>query len=199
MRRSGSGSAASTRSSDGWAAAATSIATSPAWWAGCSRSPTSTRATPTGRVSSATSPRAPRSDRGAVATTGSADRLPGGAQCLAGLDDAGGHAGLRRLAPRARVVGLLVADLAVDLQHTVVVAEHVRGDRPGEGVLGVGVDVHLHDAVVDRRADVLGGRARSTVEDQVERARALALAELLRGSLLGGLEDLGTQLHVARL
>ena len=72
-----------------------------------------------------------------------------GAQVLAGLDDAGGHAGLGGLAPGARVVGLLVADLAVDLQHAVVVLEHVVDDRAGEGVLGVGVDVHLHDAVVD--------------------------------------------------
>src|SRR5579884_242876 len=45
-----------------------------------------------------------------------------GTQLLGGLHDAGGHAGLGELAVAARVVGLLVADLAVDLQHTVVVA-----------------------------------------------------------------------------
>ena len=67
---------------------------------------------------------------------------------------------------------LLVADLAVDLEHAVVVVEHVARDRPGEGVLGVGVDVHLDHAVVDRRADLLGRRAGAAVEDQVERAGA---------------------------
>src|SRR3712207_6978028 len=45
-------------------------------------------------------------------------------------------------------------------EHPVVVGEHVRCDRSGEGVLGVGVDVHLHHAVVDGRADLLCRRAR---------------------------------------
>ena len=98
---------------------------------------------------------------------------------LAGLDDAGGHAGLGLLAPGARVVLLLVADLAVDLEHAVVVGEHVAGDRAGEGVLGVGVDVHLDDAEVDRRGDLLGGRAGPAVEDEVERPLVGAEAELL--------------------
>ena len=93
----------------------------------------------------------------------------GGAQVLAGLDDARGHAGLGGLAPGARVVGLLVADLAVDLQHAVVVREHVVGDRPGEGVLGVGVDVHLDHAVVDRGSRSPPQRAGAAVEDEVER------------------------------
>src|SRR5690606_35570451 len=47
------------------------------------------------------------------------------AQVLARLDDPGGHAGLGSLAPRPRVVGLLVADLSVDLEHAVIVGEHV--------------------------------------------------------------------------
>ena len=93
----------------------------------------------------------------------------GRAQVLAGLDDAGGHARLGLLAPGARVVLLLVADLAVDLQHAVVVLQHPVGDRAGERVLGVGVDVHLDDAVVDRRRDLLGQRAGAAVEDEVER------------------------------
>ena len=78
----------------------------------------------------------------------------GRAQVLGGLHDAGGHAGLGRLAVRARVVDLLVADLALDLEHAVVVLEHVVHDRAGERVLGVGVDVHLHDAVVQRLVDL---------------------------------------------
>ena len=48
--------------------------------------------------------------------------FPGRAQLLAGLDDPVGHADLAELVVAARVVGLLVADLAVDLQHAVVVA-----------------------------------------------------------------------------
>src|SRR6185503_4808658 len=71
----------------------------------------------------------------------------GAAQVLAGLDDTRGHVLLGHLAPGARVVLLLVADLTVDLQHAVVVDEHVAGNRAGEGVLGIGVDVHLDDAV----------------------------------------------------
>ena len=46
----------------------------------------------------------------------SVDRLARRAQLLAGLDHAGGHACLTGLAPRARIVHLLVADLAVDLR-----------------------------------------------------------------------------------
>ena len=99
----------------------------------------------------------------------------GAAEVVAGLDDAGGHAGLGGLAPRARVVLLLVADLAVDLEHAVVVAEHVVGDRAGERVLRVGVDVHLDDAVVEGLADLREQRAGAAVEDEVER---LVLADL---------------------
>src|SRR4051794_35993292 len=65
-------------------------------------------------------------------------RLPGRQQVLAGADHAVGHARLGELHVGAGVVGLLDPDLPVDLEHAVVVAEHVPGDRPGEGVLGVG-------------------------------------------------------------
>src|SRR5690606_13644528 len=118
------------------------------------------------------------------------------AQRLARLDDARGHAGLGGLAPRARVVDLLVADLAVDLQHAVVVAEDVICDRAGEGVLGVGVDVHLDDAVVDRRGDLLGRGPGAAVEDEVEGA---LLAVLRLDRLLGVLEHLRTELDAAGL
>src|SRR4051794_648615 len=46
----------------------------------------------------------------------------------AGPDHPGGHPGLGGLAPGTGVVGLLVADVAVHLQHAGVVAEHVVGD-----------------------------------------------------------------------
>ena len=69
-------------------------------------------------------------------------------------------------------------------------------DRPREVVLGVGVDVHLHDAVVERLADLLQQRAAAAVEDEVERLR---LAHLLSHRVLDLLEDRWTQLDVARV
>src|SRR5690348_6634708 len=93
----------------------------------------------------------------------------GGPERLARLDDPGGHALLGGLAPGPGVVGLLVADLAIDLEDAIVVPEHVLDDGPRERVLGVGVDVHLDHAVVDGRPDLLQGRAGAAVEDQVER------------------------------
>jgi hypothetical protein len=45
-------------------------------------------------------------------------------------------------------------------------------DRLGERVLHVGVDVHLHDAVRDRRLDLVAGGTAAAVEDEVEAARA---------------------------
>src|SRR5216684_8910001 len=55
-----------------------------------------------------------------------------GHQVLASPHDPRGHARLAGLAPRPRVVHLLVTDVAVHLQHAVVVAEHVVRNRPGE-------------------------------------------------------------------
>src|SRR6202042_1846233 len=84
----------------------------------------------------------------------SADLGARGHQVLAGPDHARGHARLAGPAPGAGVVLLLVADLAVDLQHAVVIAEHVVRDRPGERVLGVGIHVHLDHAIRDGLADL---------------------------------------------
>ena len=70
------------------------------------------------------------------------------------------------------------------------------GDRPGEGVLRVGVDVHLHDAVVECLADLAQQRARATVEDEVER---LVLAVLRPDGTLDVVEDRRGEDDVARL
>ena len=83
--------------------------------------------------------------------------------------------------PKHGVVLLLVPDLAVDLRHAVVVLEHVVGDRPGVGVLRVGVDVHLDHAVVQSLADLGQQRARAAMEHQIER---LVLAVLVTDRLL---------------
>ena len=70
------------------------------------------------------------------------------------------------------------------------------GDRPREVVLGIGVDVHLHHAVVERLADLLQQRAAAAVEDEIER---LGLADLLAHRVLDRLQNRRPQLHVARL
>lgn len=57
----------------------------------------------------------------------------------------------------ARVVDFFVADFAIEFEDAVVVLEHVMGDREGEGVLGVGVDVHLDDTVAKGFADFFEG------------------------------------------
>ena len=119
-----------------------------------------------------------------------------GTQTLTGLDDASSHTGLGLPTPRARVVHLLVADLTVDLQHAAVVGHDVIDDRAGEGVLGVGVDVHLDDAVRHRVGDLLGRGAGAAVEDEVE---WLVLTVLLAALVLDLLEDLRTQLDVSGL
>ena len=112
-----------------------------------------------------------------------------------GLLDARGH---RRFGERhvgARIVGFLVADLAVHPEHAVVVLEAMVGDRAREGVLHVGVDVHLHHAVVQRLVDVAQLRSGSAVEDQVESRR---FAERGDDGLLAVLQDRRFQLDLAR-
>jgi hypothetical protein len=69
----------------------------------------------------------------------------------------------------------MVTDRVGDSQ-PVAVGEHVRGDRVGEGVLGVGVDVHLHHAVVDGVGDLLGQRAGAAVERSLRRWTAWSSA-----------------------
>src|SRR5262245_33726084 len=90
-------------------------------------------------------------------------------QVLARAYDPLGHALLGGLAPGARVVRLLVADVAIHLQDAVVVAEHVTRDRPGERILRIGVDVHLHNAVVERLPDLREQRPRAAMKHEVER------------------------------
>lgn len=64
--------------------------------------------------------------------------------------------------------------------------------------LGVGVDVHLDDAVDDGGVDFLLARARATVEDEVERLCNLA-TELLGRVLLVLAQEAGLQLDIAGL
>src|SRR5690606_21381424 len=66
--------------------------------------------------STCVSPRESCDPRGLPSRSHCLDLLTGRTELLAGLDDAGGHASLRELAPCTGVVVLLVADLAVDLE-----------------------------------------------------------------------------------
>ena len=69
-------------------------------------------------------------------------------------------------------------------------------DGAREGVLGVGVDVHLHDSVADRLGDLFRTRSRTAVEDEVERS---LLADFGADLLLDLTEEFGAQLHIAGL
>ena len=75
----------------------------------------------------------------------------------------------------------------------------MRGDRLGERVLHVGVDVHLHHAVAQRVLDLGLQRSRSPVEHEVERLGPVAQPQLRRGHALPLGEHLGLEHHVARL
>src|SRR4051794_7306813 len=97
--------------------------------------------------------------RASTSSISGRQRAAGRAEQLAGRSNPRGHRRLAALAPGARVVGPLVAETAVDLEHAGVVYEHVVGDRPRQRVLGVRVEVDLDDAVGDPGADVLVARA----------------------------------------
>ena len=96
------------------------------------------------------------------------DGLTHRVQVLAGLDDALGHALLCLLQVGAWVVGLLVANLAVNLEDAIVIRHHVASDRVGEGVLGIGVYVHLDDTVAKCLFNLFLLGAGAAVEDEVE-------------------------------
>src|SRR5699024_10771653 len=100
---------------------------------------------------------------------------------------------------RAWVIDLLVADFAVNLEHAVVVCKHVACNWVGERVLGVGINVHLDDAVAQRFFDLFLLRAGATVEDEVEGVRASRQTKLLLGNLLTHVQNFWAQLHVAWL
>ena len=69
-------------------------------------------------------------------------------------------------------------------------------NRTRKRILSISIDVHLDDAVGHRVGDLLSGRARPTVEDQIER---LVLAVLLAALVLDLFEDFRAQLDVTRL
>jgi hypothetical protein len=42
-----------------------------------------------------------------------------------------------------------VSDFSVHFEHPVVILEHMTCHGPSEGILGVRIDIHLDDAIVD--------------------------------------------------
>ena len=95
------------------------------------------------------------------------NRLSLGFEVEGGLFDAVGHAGFAFFEVGSGVVVFFVAYFAFDFKYAVVVFKHMVNDGFGEGVLGVGVDVHLDDAVAQGFLDLLLARAGAAVEDQV--------------------------------
>jgi len=91
---------------------------------------------------------------------------------------------------------LLVADFTVDLENTFDVLTDVGDDRAGESVLGVGVDVHLHDAVSEGLLKVFAGGAGAAVEHEVHFS---GRAVLVHDGFLAIAEDAWLQLHRAWL
>ena len=83
--------------------------------------------------------------------------------------DACGHASLASLAPSARIVGLLVANLSVNFENAVVVLHYVINHWPGVRILSICIDIHFDDTVIKRFTDLTEKRARSTMEYQIER------------------------------
>ena len=88
---------------------------------------------------------------------------------------------------------MLVSDPPIDPEHTFPVVEHVTGERPGEGVLVVGVDVYLHHPKRDRIGELLGARPAAAVEYVLEAGAGVRGRE----RLLAGSQDLGAENHVA--
>ena len=77
------------------------------------------------------------------------DRVSRRAEVIAGDLEPVAEALLGLLEVGARIVALLVPNFAVDFEDPFDVLADVGHDRAGEGILGVGVDVHLHHAVVE--------------------------------------------------
>ena len=97
----------------------------------------------------------------------------------------------------AGIVYLLVTHLTVNLEHAVDVLAHVENDGLGESVLGVGVDVHLNNAVGDSLTDVAKVGTGTTVEYETHVVAVLLLNNGLTVAKDGGLELNSTRLVYA--
>ena len=92
--------------------------------------------------------------------------LAGGHKIVGGFLKAGGDSLFTLGKIGTGIVILLVAHFAINLEHTGDVFAHVGDDRAGEGVLRVGVDVHLDDAVGNGFADIGKFGTGTAMEDE---------------------------------
>ena len=104
------------------------------------------------------------------------------------------HRRFRQRKVRARVIDFFVAHLAIYFQHAVVVFEHVAGDGAREGILHVGVYVHLHHSVFERLVNLAEGRPRAAVKHKIK-ARSLTVS--LNDSILAFFQDARLQLYMS--
>ena len=97
----------------------------------------------------------------------SEDGFPIGAKIGASLGNTLGHPFLGGFEITPRVINLLVTDFTIHLQHAVVILEEVIHNRTCEGVLGIGVDVHLDHPVIQRLANFFKKASTATMKHQV--------------------------------
>ena len=97
--------------------------------------------------------------------------LAGGHKVVGGFLKAGGDSLFTLGKIGTGIVILLVAHFAINLEYSVDVFAHVGDDRAGEGVLRVGVDVHLDDAVGNGFADIGKFGTGTAMEDEGHASR----------------------------
>ncbi len=94
------------------------------------------------------------------------------------------------------IIELLVSDLSIDLQNRIVVFHHVAHDGSGEGVLGIGIHIHLDDSILQRFPNLLEKAPTPPMEDKIH----LGIGPIFlnhRGLPLT--QDFRTKLHRSRL
>lgn len=120
------------------------------------------------------------------------DSFPSGAEFVASLFHAIAEALLTFFEVRAWIVGFLVANFAIDFQHPFDVLADVGDDGAGEGVLGIGIDVHFDDTVVESFLKILTGGAGASVENEIH---FCAWAVLVSDRFLAIAEDGWLEFH----
>ena len=103
--------------------------------------------------------------------------LAGGHEVVCGFLKAGGDSLFTLGEVGTGIVVLLVAHFTVNLEHSVDVFAHVGDDRAREGVLRIGVDVHLDHAVGNGFADVGKLGTGTAVEDEGHAGRFAVLGD----------------------
>ena len=82
------------------------------------------------------------------------ESLTGAVEVVTSLNNSFYDAHFTLLEVGSGVIELLNADFAVNLEHTVIVLEHMVNDGTGESVLSIGVDVHLNYTVLEGLFDI---------------------------------------------